>query len=92
MVDFMELNFVEDSAKSLVVEFVDSDRSMAEMIKSKLIENKDVEFVGAVKEHPEISRVKLIVKSEKNARNLVAKAIEELQDDIKDLSSSLPKK
>ncbi len=88
----MKLNFIEDDAKSLVVEFEDADRSVPEMIKSKLLENKDVDFVGVVKEHPDIARPKLIVKSSKNARTLVLKAVEELQDDMKDLASSLPKK
>ncbi|MCL4365224.1 MAG: hypothetical protein M1569_02200 [Candidatus Marsarchaeota archaeon] len=88
----MKLNILEDETKSLVVEFVDVDRSMPDMIKAKLIDNKDVEFVGVVKEHPDIARPKLIVKSAKNARTLVLKAIGELEDDIKELLSSLPKK
>jgi DNA-directed RNA polymerase subunit L len=92
MVDVMKLNFVEDDAKSVVIEFIDADRSVPEMIKSKLIDNKDVEFVGVVKEHPEINRPKLIVKSTKNARTLILKAVEELQDDMKALAASLPKK
>ena len=88
----MKLNFVEDETKSVVIEFVDADRSVPEMIKSKLIDDKDVEFVGVVKEHPDINKPKLIVKSTKNVRALILKAVEELQDDIKDLASSLPKK
>ena len=88
----MELKFIEDDAKSLVVEFVNADRGIAEMIKAKLLENKDVDFAGVVKERPDINNPKLIVKSGKNARSLVAKAVEELQDDLKDLSSHLPKK
>ncbi|MHB1830707.1 MAG: RpoL/Rpb11 RNA polymerase subunit family protein [Candidatus Micrarchaeaceae archaeon] len=88
----MKLNFVEDEAKSAVIEFIDADRSVPEMIKSKLIDNKDVEFVGVVKEHPDINKPKLIVKSTKNVRTLILKAVEELQEDIKDLASSLPKK
>ena len=54
----MKLNFLEDDPKSIVVEFVDADRSIPEMIKSKLIDNKDVEFVGVVKEHPDIAKAK----------------------------------
>jgi DNA-directed RNA polymerase subunit L len=88
----MKLNFVEDEAKSLIIEFVDVDRSLPEMIKSKMLDDKDVEFVGVVKERPDINTPKLIVKSNKNARSLVLKAVEELQDDIKDLASHLPKK
>lgn len=88
----MKLNFLEDDPKSIVVEFEDADRSVPEMIKSKLIDNKDVDFVGVVKEHPDIAKPKLIVRSSKNARTLFLKAVEDLQDDIKALSSSLPKK
>lgn len=88
----MKLNFVEDEAKSLVIEFVDMDRSLPEMIKSKLLDNKDVEFVGVVKERPDINTPKLIVKSGKNARTLVLKAVEELQDDLKDFAAHIPKK
>ncbi len=88
----MKLNFVEDETKSLIIEFIDVDRSLPEMIKSKLLDNKDVEFVGVVKERPDINTPKLIVKSDKNARTLVLKAVEDLEDDIKTLSSHLPKK
>ena len=88
----MKLNFIEDDAKSLIVEFEGADRSIAEMIKSKLMDSKDVDFVGVLKEHPDIAKPRLIVKPVKNARSLVSKAIEELQDDVKGLSSNLPKK
>ncbi len=88
----MKLNFVEDDAKSMVVEFIDTDRSLPEMIKSKLLDNKDVDFVGVVKERPDINTPKLIVKSSKNARTLVLKAVESLQEDIKELASHVPKK
>lgn len=88
----MKLNFVEDSGKSLIVEFIDVDRSVAELIKSKLIDNKDVEFVGVVREHPDIDISKLIVKSNKNAKTLVEKALDDIQDDMKELAANLPKK
>lgn len=88
----MKLNFVEDDPKSMIIEFVGEDRSLAEMIKSKLLDNKDVDFVGVVKERPDINTPKLIVKSSKNARTLVLKAVESLQDDLKELAAHLPKK
>ncbi len=88
----MKLNIAEDGANSIVIEFVDMDRSLPEMIKSKLIGSKEVTFVGVVKERPDVNTPKLIVKSSKNARSLVLKAVEELQDDIKELSSKIPKK
>ncbi len=88
----MKLNIAEDGANSIVIEFVDMDRSLPEMIKSKLIGSEEVKFVGVVKERPDVNTPKLIVKSSKNARTIVLKAVEELQDDIKELSSKIPKK
>ena len=88
----MKLNILEDEPKSIIIEFVDCDRAIPELIKDKLIRGKDVEFAGVVKEHPEASHPKLVLKSGKNARSLLLKALEDLEDDVKELSSQLPKK
>ena len=92
IVDIMKVNIVEDEAKSLVVEFQGADRAFAELIKYKLLESKDVDFASATKEHPELGWPRLIVKSSKSARSLVLKAIEQVEDDIKELHSQIPKK
>jgi DNA-directed RNA polymerase subunit L len=92
MVDSMDIKFIEDEPKSLIAEFNGLDRSILDLIKSKLMDNKDVEFVGVNKEHPETGPPRLIVKSTKNARTLVLKAIEEVQDELKELQAQLPKK
>ena len=88
----MKLNYIEDEPKSIILEFEDSDRSLPEIIKSRLVENTDVEFAGVVKDHPDIAKPRLIVRSSKNVKAILAKVVEQLQDDIKELSSSLPKK
>lgn len=88
----MKLNYIEDEPKSIILEFEDSDRSLPEIIKSRLVENKDVEFAGVVKDHPDIAKPRLIVRSSKNVKAILAKAVEQLQDDIKELALSLPKK
>lgn len=88
----MKLNIAEDGANSIVIEFVDMDRSLPEMIKSKLIGSKEVTFVGVVKERPDVNTPKLIVKSSKNAKALVLKALEVLDEEIKEMASQLPKK
>ena len=49
-------------------------------------------FGTVVKEHPEINKARLIVKAEKNPKALVAKAIEEIEDKLKEVESKLPKK
>ncbi len=86
----MKLNIVQDNQKELIVEFDSSiDRGIPELIKSKLIEDKSVSFVGVVKEHPERGNTRLIVKSSKSAKSLILKAVEELEEEFKALSSSI---
>jgi DNA-directed RNA polymerase subunit L len=88
----MKLNIVEDGKKGVVIEFVDVDKGVADLIKAKLMQNKDVDYVGVVKEHFEVSNPKLLIRSGKNAKTLVIKAVEELEDEMKELSSQVPKK
>lgn len=88
----MKLNIIEDETKSLIVEFEGADRAVAEMIKDRLLGNKDIEYVAVVKEHPDVGKPRLIVRSEKNAKSLVLKAAEQIQDEIKELISQIPKK
>ena len=88
----MKVTIVEDESKSLTLEFEGMDRAFPELIKHKLMENKDVDFASAAKEHPELGNPRLIVKANKNPKGLVLKAIDEVQDDIKEFASQIPKK
>ncbi|MDE1825878.1 MAG: hypothetical protein KGH61_05275 [Candidatus Micrarchaeota archaeon] len=88
----MKVTIVEDEPKSLMLEFEGMDRAFPELIKHKLMESKDVEFASAAKEHPELGNPRLIVKANKNPKGLVLKAISEVQDDIKEFASQIPKK
>jgi len=88
----MKLNIIEDEPKSLIVEFEDTDRGVAELIKGKLQDKADVEFVAVTKTHLEVGKPRLIVKSNKNPKKLVIDAIEEIRDELKDFKAQLPKK
>ncbi|MCL5419888.1 MAG: hypothetical protein M1354_03360 [Candidatus Marsarchaeota archaeon] len=88
----MKISIIEDEPKSLIIEFDGADRGIADIIKGRLTESKDVEFVSVVKEHFEVGKPRLVVKSSKNAKALVLKAIEGLEDDLKKLSSQVPDK
>jgi DNA-directed RNA polymerase subunit L len=88
----IKVNVIEDESKSFVAELEGADRSIAEMIKERLSDSKDVEFTSVEKDHPETGSPRLVVKSTKNARGLVVKAIEELQDELKELAGEIPKK
>lgn len=88
----MKLNIIEEEAKSMIIEFEGADRAIPELLKDKLMQNKDVEFAGVIKTHPEIGQPRLVVKSGKNAKSLILKALGEVEEDIKDLSSQINKK
>lgn len=88
----MKVNIIEDESKSLIIEFEDADRAVAEAIKGEIMEANGAEFVTVVKEHPEINRARLIVKASKNPKALVAKAIEEIEEKLKEVELKLPKK
>ncbi len=88
----MKINVTEDDKKGLIVEFDGADRSIADLIKSKLDKEKEVDFVTVMKEHPEVGKPKLIIKSSKNPRTLISKAIGELQDELDEFEKMLPKK
>lgn len=88
----MEIKIIEDEAKSLIAEFEGLDRSIPDLIRETLSDNKDVDFVSVVVEHPDVNKVKLIVKASKSPRGLVTKAIEKLQDELEEMAKQLPKK
>ncbi len=87
----MEVKVIEDEPKSFVLEIIGADRGIAELLKDKLMKSKDVEFAGVVKEHPEIGMPRLVIKSSKNAKSLVLKAVEEVQEDFKEIAAQMPK-
>lgn len=88
----MKIKIIEDEPKSLIIEFEGYDRAVPELLKNRLMESKDVEFVSATKEHPELGWPRLMVKSSKGAKALVLKAIGEVEDEMKELASAIPKK
>ena len=88
----MKINIIEDEPKSLVLEFEGMDRAFAELIKYELQQNKDVEFASATKEHPELGWPRLIVKASKSAKAQVLKAIDDAQEEMKELKAQIPKK
>ncbi len=88
----MKLEIIEDEPKTLVIEFEDADRSVAEAIKGEIIDSESADFVAVVKEHPELNKTRLIVKASRNPKGLVSKAIEDIEEKLKEVESKLPKK
>ncbi len=88
----MKVNVLEETQGSITIEFEGMDRAVPELIKEKLLENKDVDFASVVKEHPQFGLPRLVVKSSKKPRPLISKALKEVEEDIKEFSSQFSKK
>jgi DNA-directed RNA polymerase subunit L len=88
----MHIKIIEDETKSFIAEFSGVDRSVVDLIRERLLNSAGVEFASVEKTHPEIGSPRLVVKSTRNARSIVLKAVEELQEEVKELASQMPKK
>ncbi|MGC8479304.1 MAG: RpoL/Rpb11 RNA polymerase subunit family protein [Candidatus Micrarchaeia archaeon] len=87
----MKVNIIEDDTKSMIIELIDMDRGIADIIRDKLVGKSDIEFVSVVKTHPDVGQPRLIVKSSKNARNSILKALDEVQEEIEEFAKQIPK-
>ncbi len=85
----MEVKITQDEGKTLAIEFEGIDRSVAELIKAKLFE-MGVEFASVELDHPQVGKPRLVVK-DKNAKQAVKKAIEELSKELKELQGLVAK-
>ncbi|MGC8671503.1 MAG: RpoL/Rpb11 RNA polymerase subunit family protein [Candidatus Micrarchaeia archaeon] len=88
----MPISIIEDTPKSLVIEFQGIDRGVAEAIADKLQNAEGIDFAGVEKEHPEIGNPRLVVKASKNPKALVSKAIDEILEEVEQLKVQMPKK
>jgi len=88
----MRINIIEDETKSFIAEFTGVDRGVVDLIREKVLGSAGVEFASIEMAHPEIGGPRLVVKSTKNAKSIVLKAVEELQEEVKELASQMPKK
>ncbi len=87
----MKLNIIEDEPKSMIIELLDADRGIADLIRDNLAKRSDIDFVSVVKIHPDVGQPRLVIKSNKNVRTAVLKALEEVQDELEEFSKQLPK-
>jgi DNA-directed RNA polymerase subunit L len=89
----MELDIIKDEGKEMVIEFNTSDFTLPDLIASVLNKDKDVSFAGAYKDHPEIGKPRLVVKTEKKKpKEALAKALKEIEGELSDLKEKVSKK
>jgi len=81
----MELKKLEDNGKRLVIEFDDETIAFANMIKDKLWEDSSVKEAATIKEHPYLSKPKILVEVSRGSPvTVLEKTSEKLLDEAKE--------
>ena len=89
----MELQIIKNENKELTIEFQSGDLTMPDLIASELLNNPDVEFAGVKKDHPEVGKPILVVKTnKKKAMEAVEKALENIDEQFAEIKKALNKK
>ena len=88
----MKMNVLKEESNELIIEFETSDLTIPDLIASQLLENSDVEFAGVAKDHPEVGKPRLVLKTnKKKAKDAFMKALEEIDESITELKSQVGK-
>jgi DNA-directed RNA polymerase subunit L len=83
----MNLSIVNDEKNFIELKFDGDAHSFLNFIKRKLVENKEVSFVGYNKPHPLINDSLFVLRTVKaDPKKLFKEAIDELILELKDLS------
>ena len=87
------MNILKDETNELIIEFETQDLTIPDLIASQLLENDDVEFAGVAKEHPEVGKPRLVLKTnKKKAKDTFLKALIEVDEQITELKTQLGSK
>lgn len=82
----MKLNILKYEKNYLEISFDGNAHTLLNIVKSKLLENKDVTFVGYNKPHPLKEESSLIVKTKsKDPKKLVKESIDLIVKDLESL-------
>lgn len=89
----MKMNVIKNESNELIVEFETKDFTIPDLIANQLLQNDDVEFAGVAKDHLEVGKPRLVVKTgKKKAHAVFAKALEEIEENISALQKQIPAK
>ncbi len=89
----MDVKILKDESKELMIEFESGDLTLPDLLAHELMNDSDVSFAGVSKEHPEVGKPILVIKtSKKSASAALTGAIGRVKDNIKELSAGLSKK
>ena len=87
----MKINVKKDESKELDIEFENPELTVPDMVAKELLTNDSVEFAGVLKDHPEVGKPLLVIKSKKSAKSDLIKAIESIEENFTDLKSQISK-
>lgn len=89
----MKLHMIKEETNELIVEFDTKDLTIPDLIANKLLQYDEVEFAGVGKEHPEVGKARLAIKtSKKSAKSMLNKALEELDEEFASIKTAVGKK
>lgn len=89
----MKINILKNESNELVIEFENPDLTLPDLIANELQQNDDVEFAGVGKDHPEVGKPTLTIKTgKKKAKDVLVKALDELDETITELKGSISSK
>jgi DNA-directed RNA polymerase subunit L len=87
----MKINIKKDEGKELDIEFEAPDLTVPDMIAKELLTNDSVEFAGVLKDHPEVGKPLLVIKSKKSPKSDLLKALSSIDENFADLKSQISK-
>jgi DNA-directed RNA polymerase subunit L len=85
----LKIKVLKDESKELMIEFETKDLTIPDLIANELVNEDDTEFAGVSKDHPETGNAVLVLKSKKQAKAELLKAIGRLDEQFADLKTQL---
>jgi DNA-directed RNA polymerase subunit L len=86
----MEIRVLKNEGKELVLEFETFDATIPELLAKTMLKDKDVEFAGVSEDHIETIGRRLTLKTgRKKPKDVLEKAVGELEEEISSIKSSL---
>ncbi|MGC8652162.1 MAG: RpoL/Rpb11 RNA polymerase subunit family protein [Candidatus Micrarchaeia archaeon] len=87
----MDVKIVKDEGNEIWLEFPSGDLTVPDLIASELLNRSNIEFAGVRKDHPEVGKPLLVVKAKRSAKDELVKVLDELEDQLKALSTQIAK-
>lgn len=88
----MKINLIRNESKELAIEFETTEFTIPDLLADELLEDPNVEFAGASKDHPETGKPVLVIRGKKDPRASLLAAIGRIDDNLAKLKSQIPKK